>query len=270
MFFTKVVSDSKKSEVNMKFFSVLIVAVFLVALPCHGSEYQVFPLQMKTGSNEQYSTQVSCTSWRLGVEANNLIKWKTVPAACQEYVADYLLGDQYRSDSKTVCREAYFYAKRLNITAKDVFVFDIDDTTLSNLQYFANHGFGVEAHNATAFKIWVSFGEAFALPETLVLYNKLVSLGIKVVFITERPVDLKDVTISNLKEVGFHTWEKLIARDPAIYSGKLSNAFKTSERKKLVAEGYRIVGNIGDQWSDIVGEKKGFRTFKLPNPLYYD
>lgn len=142
MFFTKVVSDSKKSEMNMKFFSVLIVAAFLVALPCHGSEYQVFPLQMKTGSNEQYSTQVSCTSWRLGVEANNLIKWKTVPAACQEYVADYLLGDQYRSDSKTVCREAYFYAKTLNITARDVFVFDIDDTTLSNLQYFANHGFG--------------------------------------------------------------------------------------------------------------------------------
>jgi len=76
-------------------------------------------------------------------------------------------------------------------------------------EYFGGR---VEAHNATAFKIWVSFGEAFALPETLVLYNKLVGLGIKVVFITERPVDLKDVTISNLKEVGFHTWEKFIAR----------------------------------------------------------
>jgi len=125
----------------MKFFALFVVAV-LVAWPCQGSEYQVLPLQMKTGNNEQYPTQVSCASWRLGVEANNLIKWKTVPELCQEYIADYLLGDQYRSDSKTVCREAYLYAKTLTITAKDVFVFDIDDTTLSNLQYFANHGFG--------------------------------------------------------------------------------------------------------------------------------
>jgi len=72
--------------------------------------------------------------------------------------------------------------------------------------------FRVEPHNSTAFKIWVSFGEAFALPETLKLYNKLLGLGIKVVFITERPLDLKDVTASNLKDVGFSTWEKLIVR----------------------------------------------------------
>ncbi|XP_047159305.1 stem 31 kDa glycoprotein-like [Vigna umbellata] len=248
---------------------VLFVLAF-VTWPCQGSDYQVFPLRMKTGYNEQYPTEVSCASWRLGVEANNLVKWKTVPAPCQEHVADYLLGDQYRSDSKTVCREAYFYAKTLNITQKDIFVFDVDDTALSNLQYFANHGFGVEEHNATAFKIWVSYGEAFALPETLKLYNKLLALGIKVVFITERPLDLKDVTVSNLQNVGFYKWDKLIARDPSIYSGKLSNAFKSSERSKLAEEGYRIVGNIGDQWSDILGDKRGFRTFKLPNPLYYD
>ncbi|CAJ1951062.1 unnamed protein product [Sphenostylis stenocarpa] len=246
----------------------LLVAAFLVTCPCHASDYRVFPLQMKTAYHDQYPTEVSCASWRLAVEANNLIKWKTVPAPCQEYMADYLLGDQYRSDSKTVCREAYFFAKTLNVTHRDIFVFDVDDTTLSNLQYFANHGFGVEEHNATAFKIWVSYGEAFALPETLKLYNKLLSLGIKIVFLTERPLELKDVTISNLKDVGFHTWEKI--KDPSIYSGKLSNAFKSSERKKLAEEGYRIVGNIGDQWSDLVGEQRGLRTFKLPNPLYYD
>jgi len=123
-------------------FCVLFVVAFLVTWPCQGSHYQVFPLRMKTGYNEQYPTQVSCASWRLGVEANNLVKWKTVPAPCQEHVADYLLGDQYRSDSKTVCREAFLYAKTLNITDRDIFVFDVDETALSNLQYFANHDFG--------------------------------------------------------------------------------------------------------------------------------
>jgi len=70
----------------------------------------------------------------------------------------------------------------------------------------------------------------------------------------------------------YETCEQVVfgCRDPATYSGKLSNAFKSSERKKLVEEGYRIIGNIGDQWSDIVGDNIGLRTFKLPNPLYYD
>lgn len=51
---------------------------------------------------------------------------------------------------------------------------------------------------------------------------------------------------------------------------KLSTiSFKSSERKKLQQEGYKIVGNIGDQWSDILGTPEGDRTFKLPNPMYY-
>lgn len=45
--------------------------------------------------------------------------------------------------------------------------------------------------------------------------------------------------------------------------------YKSEKRTKLVAEGYRIVGNVGDQWSDILGADKGERTFKLPDPMYY-
>nr|KYP54124.1 Stem 28 kDa glycoprotein [Cajanus cajan] len=222
---------------------------------------------MKTGSDSD--VDVSCASWRLGVEAHNLINWQTVPLKCQEYIASYLLDGQYRSDSKTVCREAYFYAKKLNLTNRDIFIFDVDETLLSNLPYFANHGFGVEPHNKTAFSKWVASGEAFALPETLKLYNKILSLGIKVVFLSERRLDQKDVLVKNLKDAGYPTWEKLIVRDPASFGGDDTFEYKSAERVKLVGSGYRIIGNIGDQWSDIVGRYKGFRTFKLPNPLYY-
>ena len=45
--------------------------------------------------------------------------------------------------------------------------------------------------------------------------------------------------------------------------------FKSGERKKLVDAGYVIVGNIGDQWTDLLGEPEGDRTFKLPDPMYY-
>lgn len=45
--------------------------------------------------------------------------------------------------------------------------------------------------------------------------------------------------------------------------------FKSSKRTELVKAGYRIVGNIGDQWTDLIGENVGARTFKVPDPMYY-
>jgi acid phosphatase len=87
---------------------------------------------------------VSCSSWRLGVEAHNVRDWKTIPQECEKYVGNYMLGDQYRADSKMVNDEGYLYAKSLNLSrdGKDVWVFDIDETSLSNLPYYAKHGFG--------------------------------------------------------------------------------------------------------------------------------
>jgi hypothetical protein len=53
------------------------------------------------------------------------------------------------------------------------------------------------------------------------------------------------------------------------YRGKTAVVYKSSERKKVEKNGYRIIGNIGDQWSDLMGTNTGNRTFKLPDPMYY-
>jgi hypothetical protein len=45
--------------------------------------------------------------------------------------------------------------------------------------------------------------------------------------------------------------------------------YKSGERKKLEDARYVIVGNIDDQWSDLVGAPEGERTFKVPDPMYY-
>ena len=45
--------------------------------------------------------------------------------------------------------------------------------------------------------------------------------------------------------------------------------FKSEMRKQLIEQGYRIWGNVGDQWSDLQGNFTGDRTFKLPNPMYF-
>lgn len=45
--------------------------------------------------------------------------------------------------------------------------------------------------------------------------------------------------------------------------------YKSEKRKELEDAGYRIRGNSGDQWSDLLGYAIGQRSFKLPNPMYY-
>ncbi len=44
--------------------------------------------------------------------------------------------------------------------------------------------------------------------------------------------------------------------------------YKSGTRAYIESEGYEIVANFGDQWSDLLG---GFadKTFKMPNPNYY-
>ncbi|BAS92649.1 Os05g0192100 [Oryza sativa Japonica Group] len=64
----------------------------------NGGEAVVAPiihaLRPLLGSGGQLAARagVACDSWRLGVEAHNVIGWKTVPARCEGYVGHYMLG----------------------------------------------------------------------------------------------------------------------------------------------------------------------------------
>ncbi|GMI73054.1 hypothetical protein like AT4G25150 [Hibiscus trionum] len=232
--------------------------------------HKIHLLSPRTGSGGDYVPGLSCLSWRFGVETNNIVGWITVPGQCKDYVGHYMLGDQYRKDSSIVANEALRYAQSLTLgrDGKDVWVFDIDETTLSNLPYYAGHGFGVEPYNPELFNKWVMEGKAPALPESLELYKKLMGLGTRVVFLTGRPEEQRNVTANNLRQAGYHTWEKLVLK-AASYSGKKAMVYKSREREKLEKSGYRIIGNMGDQWSDLLGTNVGNRTFKLPDPMYY-
>ena len=82
---------------------------------------------------------INCQSWRLAVETNNIVGWTLVPEACENYIGNYMLGKQYRDDCNVVGAAAYEYAKSLTLSGdgKDIWVFDIDETTLSNMPYYA-------------------------------------------------------------------------------------------------------------------------------------
>ncbi|CAL5420460.1 unnamed protein product [Camellia sinensis] len=53
------------------------------------------------------------------------------------------------------------------------------------------------------------------------------------------------------------------------YKGQSAVVYESEIREQLEEEGYKIWGNVGDQWSDLQGNCTSNRTFKLPNPLYF-
>ncbi|GAB4858837.1 Sigma1B-adaptin [Ancistrocladus abbreviatus] len=219
---------------------------------------------------EEQELQLRCTSWRFVVEANNANPWKTVPSECGDYAKSYMMGKGYGLDIERVSNEAAVYARGLELggDGKDVWVFDVDETLLSNLPYYAEHGYGLEVFDSVEFDKWVDKGMAPAIKPSLKLYEELLGLGFKIFLLTGRGEKQRDVTIRNLVDVGFENWDKLLLRASDDH-GKLATVYKSEKRNEMAREGFRIVGNSGDQWSDLLGSSMSIRSFKLPNPMYF-
>lgn len=93
---------------------------------------------------QSFEVQLKCTSWRVAVEANNLSPWATIPEDCADYVREYMVGKGYELDLQRVSNESESFARSvsLNGDGKDAWIFDIDETLLSNLPYYTEHGYG--------------------------------------------------------------------------------------------------------------------------------
>ena len=88
-----------------------------------------------------------------------------------------------------------------------------------------------------------------------------------VFFITGRPESQRAVTERNLAEQGYANWQKLILR-PASAASETTTAYKSSMRALIVEDGYKIVLNVGDQWSDLKGAPTAEYSVKYPDPFY--
>ena len=93
----------------------------------------------------QAPEDAGCLSWRVMVEANNARGWRTVPEQCVGYVKGYMTRGQYLRDLAGVMEQASAYvdqAADADADGLDAWVFDIDDTCLSNLLYYEGKQFG--------------------------------------------------------------------------------------------------------------------------------
>ncbi|MGA3011812.1 MAG: HAD family acid phosphatase [Terracidiphilus sp.] len=144
-------------------------------------------------------------------------------------------------------------------------VLDIDETTLSNYEEMVKAGF---AYDSTVFDAWVNSAKAPAIPGTLRVYKEAQRLGVTVFFITGRPETEREATEQNLHAQGFQIWQQLFLRSAAQSSGEVE-VYKAGARAAIVAEGYKIVLNVGDQWSDDKGNPQAEFFVKYPDPYYF-
>ena len=74
-------------------------------------------------------------------------------------------------------------------------------------------------------------------------------------------------TEPNLRSQGFQDWQELILRSSA-QGGSTALVYKSAARARIAAQGYTIVLNVGDQWSDLKGNPEAEFSVKYPDPYY--
>ncbi|MDR3749891.1 MAG: HAD family acid phosphatase [Terracidiphilus sp.] len=144
-------------------------------------------------------------------------------------------------------------------------ILDIDETSLSNYQEMTKADF---TYDSKTFNAWVDTAQAPAIAGTLRLTREAQRLGVSVFFLTGRPKAQRDVTERNLRAQGFQNWQQLILRSPAQASAT-ALAYKSVARAGIAAQGYSLVLNVGDQWSDLKGNPEAEFSIKYPDPYYF-
>jgi acid phosphatase len=183
----------------------------------------------------------------------------------KDQIETYHDSGAYVKDIARVDQEAADY---LSATAgsqpKPAMVFDIDETTLTNWQTMKDTDFGwVEP----IWNEWVKKAQAPAIEPSLALFRTAREKGVTCFFVTGRRSDQRAETEQNLQAVGYVGYQGVFCR-PLDDKRPSMASYKTDCRRRLWEQGWHIVANIGDQFSDLEGGYAD-RTFKLPNPMYF-
>jgi predicted secreted acid phosphatase len=181
----------------------------------------------------------------------------------QRQVDQYIQSGRYDEDvAKVVADARGWLEERAKTANKPAIVLDIDETSLSNYDAIQkdNFTFGpnsqAEATAETGVKI----------PSTLELFNLAKQNGVAVFFITGRRENTRAHTESNLRREGYDGWQQLFLKPDA--STETTVQYKSGARAAIEGQGYRIVANVGDQYSDLAGGHEDI-GFKLANPFYF-
>ena len=235
----------------MKKIAALFAAAFAAALVFYSFHVQTQE-QRRFSVNEQAEE-----IYNHDLLINELKKYHDCTCACGCYAHD-LDGQANHAIAFLDQR-----APRRQPNEKLAVVLDIDETSLSNYQEMQSRNFVFDPKD---FDAWVNTAAAPAIPGTLRLDKEAQRLGVDVFFITGRAESERTATENDLRAQGY-IWKQLTLRPDSTRS-ETTIAYKSGARAQIAAQGYKIVLNVGDQWSDLRGEPEAEFNVKYPNPYY--
>ncbi|MEU2719263.1 HAD family acid phosphatase [Streptomyces smyrnaeus] len=158
---------------------------------------------------------------------------------------------------------------------KPAVVFDVDDTTLLTYNFERKIGYHFTTEAQDDYLRTEDMDPVFGMRK---LVNWADSKGITVFLVTGRKEYQRDWSVRNLKKVGYknpvdkkHFFLKNEEHPPPYLdcgSDCTTVEYKSGTRMHIEEQGYDILANFGDQYSDLKGGHAD-RKVKLPNPMYY-
>ena len=190
----------------------------------------------------------------------------TVPinlSKAKEEVINYYDSGKYDKELNKVVDNAIDDFKNIAVSDSDAVVFDIDETALSNYEFLNEMDFG---YVPDLWSKWMLEAKAPALSGVKRLYDYFIRKGFRIVFITGRKDFQYNPTYKNLLFAGYTKFDTLIVRKPE-ENNLTALDYKSRKRVELTQRGYKVVGDVGDQYSDLNGPDHGIQI-KIPNYMY--
>lgn len=152
--------------------------------------------------------------------------------------------------------------KREHPEARQVaIVSDIDETLLDNREEFEQH----PNFAWSDFGDWIQQGRDPNLKKTAALLKWARKNDVAILLVTGRFEKFRLPTIENLVHNQI-SYDALFMRPND--STASATTYKSEVRKMLEEQGFKIIVNIGDQWSDLLGGHS-IDCEKLPNRMYF-
>ena len=165
-------------------------------------------------------------------------------------------------------------------------ILDVDETVLDNSPYQAALVKNGGTYNDADWAVWCKREQARALAGAVEFTQFAAKHGIAVIYLSNRAKDLDQVTLANLRKVGFPVSgpESFLGLGTTV-PGCTQHGTEKGCRRQLVSQHYRVLMQFGDQLGDfldvtdntVAGRRQavasylpwvGTRWFVLPNPTY--
>jgi acid phosphatase len=168
---------------------------------------------------------------------------------------------EYKKEFRAAIADARKAATKFIGRKNVAIVADIDETLLDNREFFAAH----PEFKWSEFNAWIEEARAPALRPTADFLSWARKNGFAIFLITGRMEKGRRGTIKNLVHANV-AYDGLFMRENG--DKRHSQEVKAPFREAIEKMGFKVVVNIGDQWSDLVG---GFAQDceKLPNRMYF-